>query len=152
MCVATIARRFLVVIMRYGKPKTKYANRLKLTRKRRGIGQRQVASLLGFKKPTPISLYEHGSRLPSLETALGFEYIYDTPLSDLFYGLSQELQQNLHTKISGSQIYNARLVNPTKFYGHCGYKKLLEQPNLSQSDVDSIKSHITLLARILANR
>jgi len=138
--------------MRRSKSKTKYANRLKLTRKRLGIGQRQLASLLGFKKPTPISLYENGSRLPSLETALGFEYIYATPLSDLFYGLSQELQQNLHTQIARSQIYSTRLANPTKFYGHCGYKKLLEQPNLSQSDIDSIKSHLTLLARILANR
>lgn len=138
--------------MRYSKSKTKYANRLKLARKRLGIGQRQVAKLVNLKSHVPVSLYEQGLRLPTLETALGFEYIYATPLSDLFYGLSQELQQNLHTKISGSQIYSTRLANPTKFYGYCGYKKLLGQPNLSQSDVDSIKSHLTLLARILANR
>lgn len=138
--------------MRSSKSKTKYANRLKLTRKRLGIGQRQVASLLGFKKHAPISLYENGSRLPSLETALGFEYIYATPLSDLFYSLSQELQQNLHTQISNSQIYSTLLGKHILFDRHCGYKKLLDQPNLSQSDIDSIKSHLTLLARILANR
>jgi transcriptional regulator with XRE-family HTH domain len=64
--------------------RTVQRNRLWIYRKRMRYSQRTVALLLGHKTATHVSAYEHGRRLPSLETALKLELILRVPVAFLF--------------------------------------------------------------------
>lgn len=67
-------------------------------RKRMGYSQRYVALLLGHKSVSPISDYEQGKRLPSLETALKLELVLRVPVAFLYQGLYGELKQKIRQK------------------------------------------------------
>ena len=58
-----------------------------LARKRLGLSQKRVASLLGRRSVSVISEYEHGVKTPPLPIALKLQLIYQTPLGELFPAL-----------------------------------------------------------------
>ena len=62
-------------------------------RKRSGLGQDDVAYLLGSGSGTKISRYEHGSRLPSLKSAFALEAAFHTPARELFAGVFDEVER-----------------------------------------------------------
>ena len=76
------------------------ANRLWIARKRAGLPQKGVATLLGHHSLSKVSEYECGRKLPGLRTALKLELIYQTPLAELFPGLHTEL---LHEIVSAKE-------------------------------------------------
>jgi transcriptional regulator with XRE-family HTH domain len=59
-------------------------NRLMLYRKRMGLSQKQVASILGLTNLATLSHYERGTSRPSLQRALGLEIVYRVPVAFLF--------------------------------------------------------------------
>jgi transcriptional regulator with XRE-family HTH domain len=74
-------------------PKTKRAtNYIFNMRRNRRLLQKQLATLVGHRYTHMISKYEHGLRLPPLETALLLEIALGVRLPDLYPDLYQHLQ------------------------------------------------------------
>ncbi|HHT9126723.1 MAG TPA: helix-turn-helix domain-containing protein [Candidatus Brocadiia bacterium] len=76
-----------------------------ITRKKVGLAQKQVAFLLGHKNTTQLSRYEHGTRIPSLKTALKLEIAYAKPLRLLFFGLHDELREDVQKRREKIFVY-----------------------------------------------
>jgi DNA-binding XRE family transcriptional regulator len=66
-------------------------NRLWIARKRLGLGQKNVARLLGHGTTSVISEYETGRVLPGLRTAIKLSVIYGMPVPELFGPLLHEV-------------------------------------------------------------
>lgn len=74
-------------------PKTKRAsNHIFNMRRNRRLLQKHLAALLGHQYTYMISKYEHGQRLPPLETALLLEIALGVRLPDLYPDLYRQLQ------------------------------------------------------------
>ena len=70
-------------------------NKLWIVRKRAGYLQKWVAAMLGQRVPAMVSAYERGTKMPSFETAIKLELVYQTPLSELFPNLYSELARDV---------------------------------------------------------
>ena len=68
-------------------------NYLRMYRKRAGFSQVEVARLLGTLDGAKVSRYERNTRVPTLKTALTYEAIFRTPVSELFAGRFQEAER-----------------------------------------------------------
>jgi transcriptional regulator with XRE-family HTH domain len=77
---------------------SKLHNYLRTNRKRLALSQVEVGFLLGSKVGTKVCRYERFTRTPSLETALAYEVIYRRPVSELFGGLYQTIEQEVTTR------------------------------------------------------
>jgi transcriptional regulator with XRE-family HTH domain len=74
-------------------PKTKrVSNHIFNMRRNRRLLQKQLATLVGHRYTNMISKYEHGLRLPTLETALLLEIALGVRLPELYPDLYQHLQ------------------------------------------------------------
>jgi len=71
------------------------SNRLWIARRSVGLGQKNVARLLGHKSTSTISEYETGRLLPSLPTALRLAVVYDRPITDLYPDLYRTIQEEV---------------------------------------------------------
>ncbi len=74
---------------------TQLQNYLRSNRKRLGLSQDEVAFLLGTQSGAKVCRYERFAREPSLATALAFQAICQKPVSKLFAGLHQKVNQNV---------------------------------------------------------
>jgi transcriptional regulator with XRE-family HTH domain len=73
-------------------------NYLQTNRKRASLSQEEVAFLLGIcgmNKGSKVSRDEHSARVPTLETALAYEAIYNKPIRDLFAGMYENIAQKV---------------------------------------------------------
>lgn len=70
-------------------------NHLYRLRRIRGLGQKQLALLLGYQSPSMVSRFESGATLPSLEAALLLEMALGTRLAEIYVGLFQTLQAQI---------------------------------------------------------
>lgn len=95
------------------KPCNHYHNSLWLARKKVGLGQKNVARLLGHKTISAVSEYETGRLLPSLRTALKLAAIYRTPVCDLYAPLYGELEQEVAQ--AGQKLSTLRAIAPNLF-------------------------------------
>jgi transcriptional regulator with XRE-family HTH domain len=59
------------------------------------LSQGEVAFLLGQGKSSHISRYERSEHVPNLEAALAYEVIFKSPLSEIFGGLYQKVEQEV---------------------------------------------------------
>jgi DNA-binding XRE family transcriptional regulator len=71
---------------------------LRTCRKRSGLSQGEVAYLLGSSTRTKVSRYERGRYVPTLRTALVFEALFGTPVSEIFAGLHQSAEKELRRR------------------------------------------------------
>ncbi len=71
------------------------SNYLRSHRKRLRLSQEEVAFLLGAQSGAKVSRYEQFARVPSLETALAFEVIFQRSASELFGGLYQKVEREV---------------------------------------------------------
>ena len=76
----------------------KHSNQLLFHRRRRHLGQKYVAGVLGLKDRSMLSKYENGHSLPKLVAAIRLEILYHTAIRELFPDLYEqiEIQLNLH--------------------------------------------------------
>ena len=65
---------------------------------RLALSQDEVAFLLGAQSGTKVCRYERFVREPSLETALAYEAIFKTPVSELFGGLYQKVEREVEER------------------------------------------------------
>ena len=129
---------------------TKTHNRLWLARKRRGLRQKQVAFLLNHHTVDQISRYEKGLRVPTLETALRLEIVYQTPLRLLFADLYEKLQGEIKQKMQGSAGLQSTAGEQEDLREFCAYAELLSMPSLSQAERDKVRRHVIDLTRRMA--
>lgn len=95
----------------------KLENYLRTYRKRAGLSQGEMAYLLGGKDGAKMSRYERFARVPSLETALAYEAIFQAPVSELFAGV--------YGKAERAAIRRARLMKKRIGTGRrCSDRKL----------------------------
>ena len=59
------------------------------------LSQGEVAFLLGQETSGQVSRYEQFQHVPSLETALAYEVIFKSPLSEIFGGLYQKVEREV---------------------------------------------------------
>jgi transcriptional regulator with XRE-family HTH domain len=67
-------------------------------RRNRGLGQKQLAGLIGHKHTSMLSKYERGLSLPPLHTALLLEIVLGVRLSELYPNLYQRLTREVATR------------------------------------------------------
>lgn len=63
-----------------------HGNYLKMYRKKSGLSQREMGMLLGYTNQWQVSRHERGHAVPPLRIALGYEAIFQLPVSALFAG------------------------------------------------------------------
>jgi transcriptional regulator with XRE-family HTH domain len=66
-------------------------NRLKQCRRHRGLSQKELADLMGFKDTTWISRWENGGVLPNLVSAARLSVLLDMSMNNLFDGLIERV-------------------------------------------------------------
>jgi transcriptional regulator with XRE-family HTH domain len=73
-------------------------NYLRTYRKRSGLSQDEVASLLGCQSGAKVSRYERFARVPTLENALAYEALFGVPARELFAGVYQKVEETIHKR------------------------------------------------------
>lgn len=78
--------------------KDQHQNKLAQFRRRRGLSQREMATLLGNVSHTTLLTYEHGIVRPSLAAALKLEIVLRTPVAFLFPNLYDNLRNEIRAR------------------------------------------------------
>jgi transcriptional regulator with XRE-family HTH domain len=82
------------------------ASYLRTLRRRSGLSQRQLAEILGSVSAAQVSRHERGVSIPNLLTALEYEAIFLTPISEMFPGLFHAVKDGVDERL---QILEDRL-------------------------------------------
>lgn len=77
----------------------KLRNYLRTYRKRSGLSQQEVASIVARKHSAAVSHYEWGRRLPSLRTALALEVLFGVPVGQLFVGDLETIKRETEERL-----------------------------------------------------
>ena len=131
--------------------KNKLQNSLTITRKRLGLGQKQVAHLLKHKTTDQVSRYEKGYRIPGLKILLQFEIIYGIPArvvyGEFFEKLRSEIQDR--AKIISPLANTKALADSKNLLSHryCYYEELLRNSSPTQDEIDQTRKHVLLIMR-----
>jgi DNA-binding XRE family transcriptional regulator len=80
--------------------RNRFANDIRIHRRRTGLSQRDVGEVLGYFSEGPVARHEDGRRLPSLDIAIGYELIFHVPVSEIFAGLRDELDGTVDTRLA----------------------------------------------------
>src|SRR4051812_21017607 len=67
-------------------------NHLYTLRRIRGLRQKQLAMLLGYRGTTQVSRFETGAALPSLKIAMSLQLILGAQLPEIYIDLQRELE------------------------------------------------------------
>jgi transcriptional regulator with XRE-family HTH domain len=129
-----------------------FPNQLWRARKRRGLGQKQVAYLIE-KTTVAVSRYEHGIHLPDLQTLLALEIIYGTPLRLLFPELYEQIRAQIAGRIKSREALRLKyrdLLESDMEHEYCGYEEIFKLPHLPAPERDKARTHVTRLAKRLA--
>jgi transcriptional regulator with XRE-family HTH domain len=133
--------------------KNPFPNRLWRARKRRSLGQKQVALLIE-KTVDEVSRYERGIHLPELQTLLALEIVYGMPLHLLFRELYEQVRAQITERIDSREAlrskYQTLLENSDPEQEYCSYEEILKLPELSAMERDKVRRHVTRLAKWLA--
>ncbi len=73
----------------------RHSTKLKRHRKLSGFIQKETGVLLGCKQHSAITHHEAGTYTPELKTALGYQFLYGTPVHELFPGLYAEARAEI---------------------------------------------------------
>lgn len=73
---------------------------LRAHRKKAGLSQSELAKLLGYADEGAVRRHEKSKTLPPLLLALGYEAIFQTPISKLFSGLKETVENTIESRIS----------------------------------------------------
>lgn len=76
------------------------ANYLRFHRKRIGLNQEELGKILGYRNEGQVSRHERLGSLPPLLIALGYEAVFRVPLSEIFPGLRDAVEQGIETRLA----------------------------------------------------
>lgn len=74
-------------------------NYLRTYRKRSQLSQDEVAFLLGVQTGTRVTRHEGAYRVPTLQTALGYEVLFDVPMRELFPEEVQKVESIIRARL-----------------------------------------------------
>lgn len=74
-------------------------NYLRTYRKKAGLSQREVAMLLAYLGEGTVSRHEQRATLPPLAMAIGYEVIFQKPVSELFPGMKETMRQAIEERL-----------------------------------------------------
>lgn len=69
-------------------------------RKKSGLTQNELATLMGHKNAARISSHERGVTLPSLTVALHYEALFRIPVSELFPSVYETATRTIETRLA----------------------------------------------------
>ena len=72
---------------------------LRTHRKKSGLSQSELASILGLVTELQISRHERSLTLPQFLTAISYEIVFQVPISELFPGLYETVRQNIDGRL-----------------------------------------------------
>lgn len=78
----------------------KPGNYLRTHRKRSGLTQEEIASIVGWTTGAVVSHYEWGRNAPSLQTALALGILFRVPVAKLFSGIHEAMREETEARIS----------------------------------------------------
>ena len=78
-----------------GKPSKRYPNRIRQIRLEKGLSQRDLAHILGYKSVSSLSHLERGRKLPSLQTAFKLEQALQRLIGDIYPRLYKPIQKSV---------------------------------------------------------
>jgi transcriptional regulator with XRE-family HTH domain len=76
------------------------ASYLRSHRKRSGLSQKEVASLLGYKHEGEISRHERLLSAPPFHVALAYEALYRVPVAQIFPGIYESRKEEVETRLA----------------------------------------------------
>ena len=75
-------------------------NYVRAHRKRAGLSQLELALILGYRNEGVISRHELFRSVPPLLMALGYEVVFQTPVSELFPGLRETVENGIESSLA----------------------------------------------------
>jgi DNA-binding XRE family transcriptional regulator len=69
-------------------------------RKKAGLSQREMGKLLGYRDPGQVSRHERSKSIPPLTTAIAYELIFRVPVSQIFVGMRESIEQKVEGNLS----------------------------------------------------
>src|SRR5437588_172686 len=79
-------------------PPRRLVHHLRSYRKTFGLSQDELAQLLGSRHGSNVCRYERFQAIPSLETVVAYEIIFNARLADLLPGLHARVKQRIATQ------------------------------------------------------
>lgn len=76
------------------------AARIRTLRKSSGLSQKELTHILGFRSEVAVSRHERSDSVPDLLTALGYEAIFQVPVSELFPGMYQTVAMGIEERLA----------------------------------------------------
>jgi DNA-binding XRE family transcriptional regulator len=78
----------------------RFANDIRIHRRKTGLSQREIGEVLGYFTQGPVTRHEDGRRLPSLRIAIGYELIFRLPVSEIFTGTRDEVRAIIEARLA----------------------------------------------------
>ncbi len=79
-------------------------NYVRIHRRRVGLSQRELGQILGYQDEVPISKHERFHATPPLVTALGYEIVFRVPVSEIFAGLKDQVEEDIEQRLVELEI------------------------------------------------
>ena len=76
------------------------ASRLQSHRRKSGLTQREIASIIGAANDVQIFRHENGVSIPPLIMALGYSILFQEPISEIFPGLYDAVRENIESSLA----------------------------------------------------
>jgi DNA-binding XRE family transcriptional regulator len=76
------------------------ANYLRTHRRNAGLTQPELGHILGHCNEGPVLRHERFQATPSLVVALGYEIIFRAPVSEIFAGLRDEVEEHVEERLA----------------------------------------------------
>ena len=74
-------------------------NYLKAHRKKSGLTQNDVATLLGYKHKGQVSRHERGAGVPPLAAALAYEALFSAPAASIFAAMHHTIKGDIEREL-----------------------------------------------------
>jgi DNA-binding XRE family transcriptional regulator len=74
-------------------------NYVRIHRRKVGLSQRELGRILGYQNEFPISKHERFHATPTLATALGYEIVFRIPVSEIFAGLKELVEEDVEQRM-----------------------------------------------------
>lgn len=76
------------------------SNYVRMYRRKAGFTQRELGVLVGYGYESPVSRHERFLSLPPLAVALGYEILFEAPISELFAGVYEEVNIGIEERLT----------------------------------------------------
>jgi DNA-binding XRE family transcriptional regulator len=76
------------------------SNYIRTHRLRAGLTQRELARIVDYRTKVSVSRHERVMALPPLLAALGYEVLFSVPVSELFAGMRDAVEQTVEERLT----------------------------------------------------